>query len=98
MRWTVSLTPIITEGCNDRLVRLIGELKAAGVINPGIATSLLSKADASARQAASGKTTPAKNILSALIDEVNALESSRRLTAEQGQALRDAALCVIGSL
>lgn len=98
MRWAVSLTPIVTEGCSERLARLIGELKTGGVINAGAYTSLMAKMDASARQAGAGKRVPARNVLYALIEEVDALESSRRLTPEQAAPLREAAQCIIAEL
>jgi uncharacterized membrane protein len=98
LRWTVSLTPVITEGCSERLRRLVAELRTGGFISAGIATSLTAKADAAARQAGAGKTIPAGNLLSALIEEVNALQHSGRLDPSQAESLREAARCVIGEL
>jgi hypothetical protein len=97
LRWTVSLTPVVTEGCNDRLIRLIGELKSAGALTSGAASSLLSKIDAASRQAAAGKTTAAKYILDALEKEINALQASRKLTAVQADSLKDPITCVLSA-
>jgi hypothetical protein len=68
------------------------------VLNAGEARSLLAKVDAATRQASQGKTTPAKNVLYALIAEANALRTSGRLTSARAQQLIDAAQCAIAAM
>jgi hypothetical protein len=59
---------------------IVRDLAASGVLNQGNANALLAKLNAAAI-----------NQLQAFINQVQALVQSRRLTAEQGQALIDAA-------
>jgi uncharacterized membrane protein len=98
LRWSVALTPTTPDGCLAQLVQLITDLRNANVLNTGEARSLLGKVDAATRQASQGKTTAAKNVLYALISEVNALRTSGRLTSAQAQSLIDAAQCAIAAL
>jgi hypothetical protein len=85
-------------GVNFTLTQLITDLRSANVLNAGEARSLLAKVDAATRQASQGKTTAAKNVLSALIAEAEALRSSGRLTSAQAQQLIDAAQCAIAAM
>ncbi len=98
LRWSVALTPITPDGCLAQLVQLITDLRNTNVLNAGEARSLLAEVDAATRQANQGKITPAKNVLYALINEVNALHTSGRLSDAQAQALIDAATCAINAL
>ena len=70
LRWSVTLTPTSLQGCLAELAHLVTQLRESGVFNAGEATSLLGKVDAASRQASQGKTTPAKNLLNALINAV----------------------------
>jgi uncharacterized membrane protein len=98
LRWSVTLTPSSPAGCLAQLVQLITDLRNANVLNAGEARSLLAKVDAATRQASQGKSTPAKNVLSALIAEANALRTSGRLTSAQAQELIDAAECAAAAM
>lgn len=98
LRWSVTLTPPSLQGCLAELAQLVTQLREASVLNAGEATSLLGKVDAASRQANQGKTTPAKNLLNALINEVNAMRASGRLSSTDAQALIDAAQCAIAAL
>lgn len=98
LRWSVTLTPTSLQGCLAELAQLVTQLREASVLNAGEATSLLGKVDAASRQANQGKTTPAKNLLNALINEVNAMRASGRLSSADAQALIDAAQCAIAAL
>lgn len=98
LRWSVTLTPTSLQGCLAELAHLVTQLRESGVFNAGEATSLLGKVDAASRQASQGKTTPAKNLLNALINEVNAMRASGRLSSADAQALIDAAQCAIAAL
>lgn len=98
LRWSVTLTPTSLQGCLAELAQLVTQLREGAVLNPGEANSLLAKVDAASRQASQGKTTPAKNLLNALINEVNAMRASGRLSSADAQALIDAAQCAIAAL
>jgi probable HAF family extracellular repeat protein len=97
LRWAVSLTPVVTNGCLEQLRQMITGLQTAGTLNSGQAKSLLAKVDAAARQVTQGETTAAVNVLKALINEVNALKNAGRLTSTQAQALIDLAQCAIAA-
>jgi uncharacterized membrane protein len=98
LRWAVTLAPISAQGCLADLRQLIVGLRGAATLSGGEATSLLAKVDAAARQEDQGRTTPAKNVLYALINEVTALRTSGRLSSTDAQSLIDAAQCAIASL
>jgi len=98
LRWAVTLTPVTSQGCLADLRQLISDLRGSGAISAGEATSLLAKVDAATRQADQGRTTPAKNVLYALINEVNAMRASGRLSSADAQALIDAAQCAIAAV
>ena len=98
LRWAVTLTPSDLQGCLADLAQHVTDLRQAGVLNAGEASSLLGKIDAASRQASQGKTTPAKNLLNALISEVNAMRASGRLSSADAQVLIDAAQCAIAAL
>ena len=98
LRWAVTLTPVVQQGCLDQLAAAIATLKGSGALNAGEARSLLAKVDAATRQIDQGKPTPAKNVLYALINELNALVASGRLTTAQAQPSIDAAQCAIAGL
>jgi probable HAF family extracellular repeat protein len=98
LRWAVTLTTVNPEGCLAQLAQLVNDLRGNGVLSAGQASSLLGKVDAASRQADQGKTTAAKNVLYALINEVNAMRTSGRLSNTDAQALIDAAECAIAAL
>ena len=92
------LTHTNSEGCLADLEQLIDELRSSGLLSDGDAKSLLAKLDAASKQASQGKTTPAKNLLLALIDEVNLLLAAGALSISDAQALILAAQCAIAEL
>jgi uncharacterized membrane protein len=98
LRWAVTLTPTISEGCLGDLEQLINELRSIGHLSDGDAKSLLAKVQAASRQANNGKTTPAKNLLLALIDEVNLLREAGALSINDAEALIRAAECATAEL
>ena len=98
LRWAVTLTPVVQQGCLEQLASLITSLRGSGALSAGEARSLRAKVDAATRQIDQAKTTPAKNLLYALINEVNALVAAGHLSAADGQALIDAARCAIAEL
>ena len=98
LRWVVTLTPPSLEGCFAQLPQLVTDLRDAGTLSAGEANSLLGKIDAASRQADQGKTTAAKNVLNALINEVNAMRGTGRLSSDDAQALIDAAQCAIAGM
>ena len=76
----------------------MSELRTSGLLGDGDAKSLLAKVNAASKQASNGKTTPAKNLLLALIDEVNLLLAAGALSITDAQALILAAQCAIAEL
>lgn len=98
LRWAVTLTPVVSGGCLAQLAQHVADLQAAGALSTGEARSLLAKIEGATRQVDQGKTTPARNLLTALIAEANALRNSGRLSSAQAQLLIDAALCAIAAL
>jgi probable HAF family extracellular repeat protein len=98
LRWAVTLTPVVSSGCLAQLGALVAQMRTDGTLSGGAANSLLAKLDATSRQIDQGHTTPAHNLLSAFINEVNALVASGRLTAAQAQPLLDGAQCAISAL
>jgi uncharacterized membrane protein len=98
LRWAVSLAPTNSVGCLADLTQLINGLRGSGALSDGDAKSLLAKVDAATKQANQGKTMPAKNLLLALIDQVNLLRAAGTLSITDAQALIQAAQCAISEL
>ena len=73
-------------------------LVASGVLNPGQGRSLTAKLENARRHVRAGRTTPAANVLNAFIDEVRELQADGTLTAEQAEALIEAAEAAISDL
>ena len=98
LRWDVAVSAVSAQGCLAQLIQLVEQMRASGKLSAGEAKSLLAKLDAAARQLDAGKTAPARNLLQALISEVNALVSSDRLSTTDAGPVIDGANCVLGSL
>jgi endonuclease G len=77
---------------------LIAQLKAAGKINNGNANSLSTKLDAAIAAFQRGQTGAAVNQLNALLNEIDAMVSSGRLSPADAQPLRDLINRIIGSV
>ena len=80
------------------LGREVDALVASGVLNPGQGRSLTTKLENARRHVRAGRTTPAANVLNAFIEEVRDLQAGGTLTAEQAEALIEAAEAAIADL
>lgn len=80
------------------LEALVRELRDYGNLNRGNGNALLSKIYSATGMINDGKLKPAANILGAFINQVDALEKSRRLSAEEAAELRDLANAAIALL
>jgi probable HAF family extracellular repeat protein len=98
LRWAVSLEPVVEVGYLAQLTQLITDLESGGALDAAEVVSLQAKVEAATRQIAQGKITPAKNVLYAMINWVEALRASGRLTTAEAQALIDAAQALIAEL
>jgi uncharacterized repeat protein (TIGR01451 family) len=81
--------------------KLIIDVKALvlqGALSPGEGNALIAKLEAAQAQLDRGRTEPARNALGAFVNEVEALQRSRRLDAETARGLIDAARAAIASL
>jgi probable HAF family extracellular repeat protein len=98
LRWDVTVSDVTAHGCLAQLIQLVEQMRADGKLSAGEAKSLLAKLDAAVRQLDAGKIAPTRNLLHAFTNEVNALESSGRLSSTDAQPLIDGANCVLASL
>jgi len=89
------LTPAQAVG---RAIALLDELAAAGKIDAGNANSLRTKLESAQVALERDNDTAATGKLRALLNELAAMVSSDRLTAEEIQALRDLVERVLGSI
>ncbi|MGH7638770.1 MAG: FIMAH domain-containing protein, partial [Gemmatimonadaceae bacterium] len=80
---------IVEAGMREELTS-IDNLESSGALSPGTANSIRSKLVAAAEAHDRGNAKAARNQLNALINEVEALARSRRLTAAQAKGLTDA--------
>ncbi|HEX5733161.1 MAG TPA: right-handed parallel beta-helix repeat-containing protein [Blastocatellia bacterium] len=80
------------------LIGNIESLVAQGVLNHGQGNALTSKLRAALQQLERGNTRAAANQINAFINQVDALVRSRRLSPQQGQALIDAAMNILGQI
>lgn len=97
---TVTTTATVAtqaEGASDAQT-LIAQLKADGKINNGNANSLDTKLDAAIAAFQRGQTGAAVNQLNALLNEVDAMVASGRLSSEDAAALRDLIGRIIASV
>jgi len=85
MRMVTVLTP--GQAVQNALL-LVQQLDAAGTLNRGNANSLAAKLDAAAQQLGHGNATAAANQLRSLLNELDALERSGRLSAADALPLR----------
>jgi len=90
------LTP--QEAIDDFIVSEIEDLTADGDLNQGQGNALLVKLYQAIQQLNQGKTNVAINLLGAFINQVNDFIREEILTAEEGQALIDAANDIIDTI
>ena len=76
----------------------VNNLVTTGTLSQGRATGLLAKLDAATRQLNRGNVQAAKNILQALIQQVQSFIADGILSAAEGQPLIDAAQSAINQL
>jgi len=99
--WTVTLATVLPPTPEERITALIGRVAAlvdAHVLGVGEGTALNAKLQAAQRSLQHGARDVAVNQLHAFINQVNALQRSERLTSDQADALRDAALAAVATL
>jgi hypothetical protein len=77
---------------------VVAGLVSNGTLNNGQGRSLQAKLENARRQIQAGKTTPAKNMLQAFINEVNALRNAGKLSEEQAEVLIGDAEAAIADL
>jgi hypothetical protein len=97
--WTIGgdTEPTVPE-LFEQLASAIDALLPSGTLNPGERNALESKQDNAQRFLQTGKIQPAVNLLTAFVNEVEALVRSGRLTDAEAQPLFDAAQEIIESL
>lgn len=88
---------VVESGMQEELA-IIEALETAGTLSPGTASSLRGKLLAAAASHDRGNADAARNQLSALINEVEALERSRRLAPTDASALKAAIEALIATL
>jgi hypothetical protein len=79
-------------------IEAVAKLVTDGKLNAGNANSLNAKLDAALKQIEAGKNTPAANQLNAMLNELDALVRSGRLSATDADGLRVLVQRVIQSL
>ena len=77
------------------LIQSVNTLVSQGALNPGQGNSLIAKLQSALRVMDGGKSTAARNVLGAFINEVNALVNSGRVAQAEGQGFINAANDVI---
>jgi uncharacterized repeat protein (TIGR03803 family) len=97
-RGTVFVVSTTPQGAAAVIVTQVNGLLTQGTINKGQDNSLVKKLQNAVSLIIAGKIEGAIGNLEGFINEVNALENSRRLTGEQGSALTSAAQSVIAQL
>jgi DNA/RNA endonuclease G (NUC1) len=85
---TKSVTVLTAEAALDQATAMVNALIASGAISNGNGNSLKAKIDAAAKSIAKGNTATALNQLDALLNEIDAMESSGRLAPADAAALR----------
>jgi hypothetical protein len=98
VRWEVTLVRTAPGTATQPAVDAVNQLVGQGALNAGNANAILGKLDAAQRLIARGQTTAARNLLSALLNDVSALVASRRLTEAQAQPLVAAIQAAIAAL
>jgi len=79
-------------------IALVDQLVSDGKISSGNGNSLTQKLEAALKQIEAGKTTPAVNQLTAMLNELDAMVKSGRLSAADAEGLRTLVQRVIQSL
>jgi DNA/RNA endonuclease G (NUC1) len=95
---TQSVTVLSAAQALTQAGTLIGELAADAGLNSGIENSLRSKLAAAQKQIAAGNTTAASNQLQALLNEIDAMTRSGRVSASSAQDLVTMVTRVIRSI
>ncbi|HEY7394287.1 MAG TPA: PKD domain-containing protein, partial [Gemmatimonadaceae bacterium] len=76
----------------------VAQLVENGTISQADGNALNSKLDTAAKQLGAGHPTPARNVLNAFLNEVDAMQRSRRLSATDAAALADEVRRVIAAI
>lgn len=82
----------------DSLAAQVRRLVSSAAISSGNGNSLLAKVDAAAKSLGKGNVTPALNQLGALLNEIDAMESSGRISASDAAMLRTWVTRIRGTL
>jgi endonuclease G len=85
---TQTVTVLSAAQAIDNATTIVNDLLTAGVVNSGNANSLLAKLDAAKRAIERGQTATAASQLNALLNEINSMVGSGRLTPAQANDLR----------
>jgi hypothetical protein len=96
--WTYRIEPIPPDELVEDLVDAVDAAEAAGALGAGNANALRAKLDAVSRHLAAGRCEAAANVLSAFVNQVNALEESGRLSSAAAEELRAAAEAAVAEL
>jgi hypothetical protein len=98
VRWEVLLDRSAQPGTVGGAVDAVDDLVTGGALPVGTANALLGKLEAAQRQVERGQVKAARNLLTAVLNEVNALVASGRLTAAQAAPLLAAVQAAIATL
>jgi hypothetical protein len=85
---TQTIVVLTAAAALDSVAAQVRRLVSSGAVSPGNGTSLLAKIDAAATSLAKGNVTPTLGQLQALLNEIDAMEASGRLTTGDATALR----------
>lgn len=94
---TATVTVLTQAQGAQRAIALVNQMVADGQLNAGTGNSLRAKLNAAIQQLERGNTTPAINQLEALLNELDAMVSSTRLSAVDADPLRELVTRVIAS-
>ena len=95
---SVTVTVLSVDQAFAKAIAAVDLLVSTGKINNGVGTSLRSKIENAQKSFVNENTTPAANLLNAVLNELDALVSSNRLSAADAAALRDVVTRLIQSI
>ena len=95
---TATVTVLTPAQGAQSAIALVNQMVADGKLNAGNGNSLTAKLNAAIQQLHRGNTTPAINQLEALLNELDAMVRSNRLSAADADVLRVLVTRVIGSV
>ena len=98
VRWRLTLAPTTPQEALAQLATLIDGFMTNGTLSRGNAQGLLAKIDAATRQLSAGRSSVVRNILEALVNQVQAYARSGTLSVNDAQTLTDAARQAISLL